>query len=189
MLIVIGALLGFVAGLLTGGSARNLLALRLRWPLVVIGAFVIRELEIRTALATSRLAPLVFVISLLALIAWAVWHRDRLPGIWLVAVGMTLNLVVVLANGGRMPVVVAAAHLGPPELRERGVWAEYAIMGPHTRLAWLGDWILLPQPIGRILPQAYSAGDLVSLVGLALVMFLATRPRRVTPVPKAITTR
>jgi Family of unknown function (DUF5317) len=189
MLIVIGALLGFVAGLLTGGSARNLLALRLRWPLVVIAAFVVRELEIRTALSTSPLAPAVFVASLLALIGWVVWHRDRLPGIWLVAVGMTLNLVVVLANGGRMPVVAAAAHLGPPQLQQTGVWAEYALMGPGTRLAWLGDWVLLPQPVGHILPQAYSAGDLVTLVGLALVMFRATRPRRLTAPREAITTR
>jgi hypothetical protein len=188
MLLVFGALVGLVAGLATGGSIHNLLALRLRWPLVVIAAFLVRELEIRSGLATSSLAPAVFVASLLALIAWAVWHRDRLHGIWLVVVGMMLNLAVVLANGGRMPVVESAAYLGPPQLRQRGVWAEYALMGRGTRMDWLGDWIVLPQPVGRLLPQAYSPGDLVSLVGLAAILFLATRPPATAP-QEAITTR
>ncbi|HEY4028149.1 MAG TPA: DUF5317 family protein [Candidatus Dormibacteraeota bacterium] len=189
MLLLAGALVGLAVGLLTGGSVRNLLALRLRWPLVAIAAFLVRELEIRSSLATSSLAPVVFVVSLVVLIAWTAWHRDRLPGIWLVVLGMTLNLVVVLANGGRMPVAQAAAHLGPPQLQEQGVWAEYALMGPGTRLDWLGDWILLAQPLGRIFPQAYSPGDLVALAGLALVLFMATRPRRTAATREAITTR
>jgi hypothetical protein len=189
VLLVAGAALGLVAGLLTGGSVHNLLARRLRWPLVVVAAFLVKELEIRSPLGTSGLGPAVFVASLLVLIAWTVWHRDQLGGIWLVSLGMTLNLVVVLANAGHMPVATAAAYLGPPQLHDQGVWAEYALMGPGTHLAWLGDWALLPWPLGRLFPQAYSPGDLASLVGLTVVLFLATRPRRGASERGAITTR
>src|SRR5262245_33013497 len=156
VLLLAGAALGLVAGLLTGGSFGNLLARRLRWPLLVVAAFVVRELLIRTPFATSDLVPAAFVLSLLVLIRWAVWHRHELPGILIVAAGMTLNLVVVLANGGRMPVAAGAAHLGPSALQEQGYWAEYALMGPDTRLGWLGDWILLPAPLSRVFQQAYS---------------------------------
>jgi hypothetical protein len=189
MLLIAGAALGLVAGLLTGGSMGNLLGRRLRWPLVVIAAFLVKELEFRSPLGTSPLGPPVFVLSLAVLIAWTVWHRDELPGILLVSLGMTMNLVVTLANAGHMPVTVAAAYLGPPQLRAQGTWAEYALMGPGTHLGWLGDWILFPGVVGRLFPQAYSPGDLVSLVGLTVVLFLATRPRRTSETHRAITTR
>ena len=188
MLLVAGAALGLIAGLLTVGSLHNLLARRLRWPLVVIAAFLVKELEFRSPLGTSPLGPAVFVLSLLVLIAWTIWHRDELPGIWLVAAGMSMNAVVVLANAGHMPVVEAAAYLGPPQLREQGSWAEYALMGPDTRLGWLGDWVMFPGLLGRLFPQAYSPGDIVSLAGLTIVLFLATRPRRVADRQGAITT-
>jgi hypothetical protein len=189
VLLLLGAALGLAAGLLSGGSLGGLLARRLRWPLVVVAAFVVKELELRSPLGTSAAGPAVFSLSLVVLIAWAIWHRDELPGIWLVAAGITMNLVVVLANGARMPVARAAADLGPPQLLAQGVWAEYVLMGTGTRLAWLGDRVLFPWPVSRLFPQAYSPGDLVSLVGLTCVLFLATRPPRRAAEPRgAITT-
>ena len=189
MLLLAGAALGLIAGLLTGGSFQNLLARRLRWPLVVVAAFLVRELEIHTPLATSWLAPVTFVLSLLVLVAWTMWHRDELPGIWIVTAGMLMNLTVVLANGGRMPVAASVASLGPSALTEQGYWAEYTLMGPATRIGWLGDWILLPWPLSRIFPQAYSIGDMVALAGITVVLFLATRPRGAEVRQGAITTR
>jgi hypothetical protein len=96
----------------------------------------------------------------------------------LVAVGIALNLIVVVANGGHMPVARGLPHVGPPQFYQYGVWGQYMLAGPGTRLNWLADWIQLPPPIGRVFPQAYSPGDLVSCVGLAVVLFLITRPER-----------
>jgi len=189
VLLIAAALMGLLAGLATGGSLRHLVARRLRWPLVVIGAFLVKELLIRTPLGDSPAAPIVFALSLAVLIAWIVWHRDELPGIWLVAAGITLNLAVVVANGGHMVVAPAAAHLGPQQLSQQGAWAQYQLMGPGTRLDWLGDWIQIPRPVGRLLPEAYSPGDVVSAVGLAVVLFRTTRPGRTRTRAGAITSR
>src|SRR6266545_4732289 len=186
MLLIVGAVLGLAAGLLTGGSLTNVVTRRLRWPLVVIAAFVVKELEFRSPLGTSGLAPAAFVVSLLVLIAWTVWQRHELPGILLVTIGMSLNLTATLANGGRMPVAAAAAHLGPSQLQEQGSWAQYVVMGAGARLGWLGDWIFVPAPLDRLFPQAYSPGDLVSMVGLTAVLFLLTRPRRAPAAQEAI---
>ena len=188
MLLIAGAVAGLIAGLSTGGSIHNLLGRRLRWPLVVVAAFIVKELEIRTPLGGAALGPAIFALSMVVLLAWAAWHHDRLPGIWLVAVGIGMNLVAVLANSGHMPVAPGAAHFGPAQLREHGTFAQYVLAGPDTRLGWLGDWIVLPGPIGRLLPQAYSPGDLVSTMGLVVVLFLTTRrlPKRTQT--RAITT-
>ena len=188
MLLALGGLAGLAAGLLTGGRLRNLLERSLRWPLVVIAVLAVRELEIRTPFGAARVAPAAFALTLAVLLAWAAWHYDRLPGIWLVAAGIAMNLLVTLVNGAHMPVARSVAHLGPPELLEQGTFAQYEVAGTGTHLAWLGDWIILPPPIGVIFHQAYSPGDLVSMAGLALVLFLSTRPARKTGSSKVITT-
>lgn len=188
MLLIVTAAAGLIAGLVTGGSLHNVVSRRLRWPLVVLGGLLVKELIQRTAVVSPAAVPPLFALSLLVVVAWTVWHRSVLPGILLVSLGMTLNLIVVVANGGHMPVAPAALHLGPAQLQQQGVWAQYVVMGAGTRLGLLGDWILLPGVAGRLLPQAYSPGDVVSAAGLLAALFWITRP--VSPArQEAITTR
>ena len=78
-----------------------------------------------------------------------------------------MNLVVVIANGARMPVATALA--GP--LVYRGHIGQYVAMGPGTNLGWLADWIGVPGPLGG----AYSPGDAVIAIRIASVVFFATR--------------
>src|SRR5437899_8195991 len=107
MLLVVAAFTGLLVGLATGGRLRPLLELRLRWPLVVLAALAVRLLGVMRPLASWPLTPLLFTASLVALLAWTLWHRQVLRGSWLIALGVAMNLAVVLANGGRMPVARA----------------------------------------------------------------------------------
>jgi Family of unknown function (DUF5317) len=188
VLLLGGALLGFLAGVLTGGSVHNVVARRLRWPLVAVVALALKEVGVRTPLGALQVAPWLFVLSLALLIGWTLWHLRTLPGVWLVTLGMSLNLLVVVANGGHMPVSPELAHQGPPQLAEQGVWGPYVLAGPGTLLPQLTDGIRLPGLIGRAFPQIYSAGDLVSLAGLTVTLFLATRPGGSSTLARAITT-
>jgi hypothetical protein len=176
MLLPVAALAGLLAGLLSGGRVRHLLARRLRWPLVAVAALAVKTFGHRPGLATSPITPWLYTLSLAALVAWVLWQRRRFPGIWLVAAGMAVNLLVVVANGGRMPVRRVLAGHGLPQLLACGSWGQYLVAGPGTRLAWLGDAIHFPGVAGRLLPQAYSAGDLLVTAGLLVTLFLATRP-------------
>jgi Family of unknown function (DUF5317) len=178
--LVTGAAVGLLAGLVTGGSLRPFAAVRIGWPMILLllVALAIKELGVFGPLARSDLTPWLFLASNLALVLWAIWHRGQLRGVELVGLGIALNLVVVAANAGHMPVSPALAHQGPSELLRYGVWGQYVLAGPGTRLNWLGDGIQLPAPIDRAFPQAYSPGDLVSWAGLAAVLFLLTRPGR-----------
>jgi hypothetical protein len=173
MLFLLACLLGLLAGLASGGSLRGLTTIRFRWPLLVVVAFVVKEAGTAWPLAHMAITPYLFVVSLAALIAWAVWHARQLPGMWLVALGMASNLLVVLANGGRMP-----AYRGTPSVFKillRGPIGQYVLGGPSTRLGFLADWIGIPGPLGVIFPQGYSPGDLIVMAGLVVVLFMATR--------------
>ncbi|HEX6675449.1 MAG TPA: DUF5317 family protein [Actinomycetes bacterium] len=177
MLLPVAALAGLLAGLLGGGRIQHLLGRRLRWPLLAVAALAVKALGHRPGLATRASTPWLYTLALAALVAWVLWQRRRFPGIWLVAAGMAVNLLVVVANGGHMPVRRVLAGHGPPQLLARGSWGQYLVAGPGTRLAWLGDVIHLPGVAGRLFPQAYSAGDLLVTAGLLVTLFLATRQR------------
>ena len=165
---------GLVAGLLAGGSVDNIARIRFRWPWTVVGAVVVRVVVLVTPLNHVEGAQYVYVLALAAIVAWTLWHVDRLPGIWIVSAGTALNLVVIVANGARMPVAAVLAGT----LVKQGEIGQYALMGPGTHLSPLGDWISLPP-----LPEVYSPGDIIIAVGLAVVLFFATRgPRASKPV-------
>jgi len=188
VLLPIGALAGLLAGLFGGGRIEHLLARRLRWPLLAVFALAVKALGHRPGLATSPFTPWLYALSVAALTAWVVWQRDRFSGIWLVAAGMAVNLLVVVGNGGRMPVRRGLAAQGPPQLAGQGWWGQYLVAGRGTHLAWLGDAIHLPGVAGRLLPQAYSAGDLLVTAGLVVTLFLATRPTRGQTAPGGVGT-
>ncbi|MDQ2923284.1 MAG: DUF5317 domain-containing protein, partial [Candidatus Dormibacteraeota bacterium] len=99
-------IVGFIVGFAARGTLENLGRLRLRfqWPWVVIAAVVVREAAVLTPLRNVEGVQYVYTATLAALVAWTVWHINRVRGIWLVAAGSALNLVVIAANGGRMPV-------------------------------------------------------------------------------------
>lgn len=176
MLLLISPLLGLALGLALGGRLGRLADVRLAWWPVVPLALVVKELGVLGPLAASPAAPAVYVVSLAALTAWIFLHRRRLPCIWPLLAGVGLNLVVVVANLGRMPVRAALAHRGPTQLATQGAWGQYELAGPATRLNWLGDTIALPGRLGAVFPEAYSAGDLVVAVGLFITLFLLVRP-------------
>lgn len=78
----------------------------------------------------------------------------RAAGIALAAFGGTLNLVVICANGGRMPIRTGG---------RRPASAGYVAMTRRTRLPWLGDWM----DIGRWL---ISPGDVCLFAGMAIAL-------------------
>jgi hypothetical protein len=167
MLLLAALVLGLVAGLVTGGKVGNIANLSFRWPWFVIAALVVREATVYSPLARIDGVQYLYAAALAMLVAWTVWHARQVRGVWIVAVGAALNLIVVIANGARMPVAPALAAT----LVQRGHLGQYVLMGHNTNLNWLADWIGVPGLLGG----AYSPGDMVVAVGIAAVAFFATR--------------
>jgi hypothetical protein len=161
--------IGLVAGFATGGKIANLARLRFRWPWLIVAALVVRVVTVLPPLTRIDGTRWAYVAALTTVLAWTIWHIDRLPGIWLIAAGSAVNLFVIAANGGRMPVAPQLAGA----LVQRGQIGQYTLMGPDTQLNWLADWIGLPGP----LREAYSPGDLIVALGIAVVVLLAMRTR------------
>ena len=165
MLVLVPLVAGLLIGLATGGNIGNLAHMRFRWPWFVLAVLVVREAVLLTPLNRIEGVQYVYVAALAALIVWTAWHIRLVPGVWVVTAGAALNLVVILANGARMPVAPAFAGV----LLSRGHLGQYVLMGSNTNLNWLADWIGFPWPVRG----AYSPGDLLIALGIGIVTLLA----------------
>lgn len=93
--------------------------------------------------------------------------------LWLVASGLVLNLIVVVANGGMPVSLVASRTAGLPDPRGTDVlWGKHVVMDDATRLRALGDVIPVPIPGFR---QVISVGDVLVLAGIAWLVASAVR--------------
>ncbi len=179
-------ILSFLVAELRGGRLRNLARADFRRVEWVLAAAVI-HVGLQWAggrgwVAVGWWTGLLNVLGYF-LVMYGVAANLRLPGMPLVAVGLLMNLAVIAANGGRMPVsatVLQSVGLGRlvPALGA-GEVPTHALMGEATRLAFLGDVLRLPPPFWR--PCAFSPGDAFLAVGafwLVQALMGAGRRRR-----------
>jgi Family of unknown function (DUF5317) len=164
--------LGLVAGLAFRGRLDNLAQLHFRWPWLIVAVLAVRVGVLVTPLRAVDGFQYVYLAALTMLVAWTLWQTELVRGIWLIASGSVLNLVVIAANGARMPVAPALAG----SLVHSGHLGQYTLITSNTNLAWLADWIALPG-IGRVVAEAYSPGDFVVALGVGVVVALAMRYR------------
>ena len=171
---------GLALGMLLGGSLNGFASLRFRWPFFVLVALLFKDLAFVSPLSKTPWIPYVYLLSLIGLLAWTVYHWAKLPAVWLVSAGVAMNLMVVIANGGHMPVPLALVVKAIPMARaaiSSGSNGQYIIAGPQTHLLWLGDWLEMPWPLYHFFPQAFSPGDFLVGAGLFGLTFLVCRPR------------
>jgi hypothetical protein len=141
-------------------------ALALQYPLLRAPA---------AAAAPDLLGPrLAFVASYL-LLGWVLWVNRRLPGIPWLAAGVMLNGLVILANGGWMPIAPqTVAILGDgawPVGTHHGTSKDVVWPISETRLWFLSDIFVIPRPFPW--PTAFSIGDVLIVLGVANFIFQA----------------
>jgi hypothetical protein len=142
-------------------------------PLHGAATALLQVLAVRFA-ADSALVRLPVLVAGAVLVALFLLGNIRVVGIPLVALGLFLNALVVVANLA-MPVSVAAAqragikatelHLADDPVHER--------LTDSTRLPGLADIIPFPLPVR---PQVVSPGDLVVAAGVGLLVVTGGRP-------------
>ena len=169
--------IGALAGWLTGGRLDKLARLHFRWPWLVVAVLVVRAAILLTPVRHVEGVQYVYLAALTALVAWTIWQIELVRGTWLIAVGSALNLVVIAANGARMPVAAQLAG----SLVQSGHTGQYILMTSDSNLTWLADWIGLPGPLARLAIEAYSPGDVIVAVGIAVVVALAMRSQTGSP--------
>ena len=175
--------LGLIVGALAGGSLKGLrdIHFRLTWVLFVSVGVALLPLFIDSISKQRRAIELVAFIGVLVfLVVNIVTSRGEIrASLVVIGVGWALNAVVISANGGMPLSRWAYAASGQTERIREGFGGYYRVVlaGPKTRLSQLGDVI----PV-RLFRQVVSIGDIILILGVALVIAAAMRTaRRGTP--------
>lgn len=168
-----GLILSIVIGWFRGGSLKRLASAEFRCGWLIIAAFAFQNL---VALAQSYLElpkvaaflGIILAYLVLLVVVWLNW-RDR--WILLVGLGVLLNFIVIILNGG-MPVSleVVRQYASPEKIKavEQLQSALHIPMTDRTVFKFLSDIIPLPPPYPH--PQIVSVGDV--LVSLGVFAFI-----------------
>jgi len=170
------ALLSILVGFVRGLSLRNLVNHHFRalgWFFSALALQLFLGTEYAETLTGVRLIAPLLNLGSMAMLLWALWANGVLAGARVAFVGVMLNLAVIFANGGKMPVSAdAAAAVGMPASRiaflAAGRSLTHRLLRPDTKLAWLGDVLYLPKPVAQ--SPLFSLGDVVLAVGLFLLV-------------------
>jgi uncharacterized protein DUF5317 len=166
--------LGVVVGLCLGGRPSALGRLRIRGSALLYGALLLQIVAFPSGVFPWHTGDAVargLWLASYGLLFAASFMNFAIRGIPLIATGMVLNVVAILANGGHMPALptaLAAAH------RDYDVHANsVALMHPH--LPWLVDRWAVPSwlPFGNV----FSLGDVLIAVGGLVFVVAAMQPR------------
>jgi hypothetical protein len=168
-----------LVGLALGGRAEKLLALPFRATWLAFLALGAQWLLVHWPGLTPN--PLFSAMLLAAhgfLVVCLLLNR-RLPGMKLALVGALLNIVVMAANGGLMPVTpstLAAAGLDrPAQVMGQRLLNSKDVLLPadQTNLPGLGDSLVMRWPKQIV----FSIGDVSVATGLGLLLLVGMQPR------------
>jgi len=112
-----------------------------------------------------------------------VWFNRRYAGLWLIGVGALLNALVMMFNGGRMPVDVSRlsteAYMADAlELIMKGADNKHVAINSATKLPALADIYSVPGFLGLGM-SLISIGDIIIAAGLFLLCLqLLLKPRK-----------
>ncbi len=181
--VIAGAL---AIAVLIGGDVRRLSQLRLRHLELLLAAFAakisVALLGTTHAAAAVNAARPLNVIGAGLLLA-VVWFNRRIPGALVFGAGLTLNLIVILAFGGRMPVLLPG-DIDPNSAVLavlKGGLDPLHVALPHPQGLWfLGDILAIPGIGGHA--SLVSIGDLLMAAGVAwLIIRCSQRERALQP--------
>lgn len=187
--LILPIVLATLLALALGGSLAGWAHQQVRWWPVILVAFAIQVALFNPPLDEQPWAivwgPWLWVATLLA-IAGVLLRNSLACGAaryaWAVAaLGVGLNVLVVISNGGAMPrSAEASAAVDRPVSSVTGRrLSNVAPLVADTRLAWFGD--VIAQPAWLPMANVVSAGDLLLTGGIAWWVFQATTAVRRRP--------
>jgi len=192
MILLAATVLAFVVALVRGGNIIGLASVRLRSGWLAILAFALQVLVIyfpgQGGAGQWGRQALILAGSQVLLLA-VVGLNIGLPGMPLAGLGLALNLLVMAANGGYMPITAEAlsraglGHLALSEAAGSRLMATKDILLPRaaTRLFFLSDVFVIPAewPLSSV----FSIGDVVLAAGVWLFFQRTMVSHHLLPLP------
>lgn len=183
MILLVTVVLGLLAGLTRAryyGRPFAIPELRLVW--LAAAAFLPQWLAFFFAptrhLFTDQAAAVALVASQILLSGFGLANRHH-PAVKLMTVGLMLNLTVILANGGLMPISPETLQRLAPDLpKDRwklgqrfGNTKDRIVAGTDMRFAWLSDRFIGSSWFSHRV--AYSVGDVLIAAGACWFLWSA----------------
>lgn len=184
MVLVYAILAGLLAGYLRAWITRQRFAvpdLQAVWlvPVAFLPQWLVFFQPLTRSLVNDTIAAVVLVSSLFLLLIFA-WTNRQHRAFWWLGLGLFLNLLVIMLNGGLMPISPETLsqlrpHAQSPEDWQLGRWLvnskDIVLPEAETRLAWLSDRFLMPDWFPT--KAAFSLGDVLISIGAFWLLWQA----------------
>jgi hypothetical protein len=131
-------------------------------------------------LIPDSILPVLQILSMFGLVVFALLNIFA-PGFWALGIGLFCNFLVILCNGGWMPISIETLKRMMPSRPEDfwtigsrlGITKDLILSPADTQLAWLSDRFTLPPG----LPQniAFSLGDIFISIGTFFLLWSLSR--------------
>lgn len=141
--------------------------MRFRMPYLLMISLILELFPYRFFHPASWLGFAIFLLKYSLLFAFILINSSH-KHLITIGIGTALNFLVILLNGGAMPVSKRALQIPSlakyTQMIQNGKLASYTFLTDNTPLWFLADIIYLPWPK----EQFISVGDIVMLVGVFL---------------------
>ena len=176
MILVLGIAAGWLSGLVRSwitGQSYRVPELKKVWLVLaaVLPQLLIFQIPFTVEWFSSAWTPAILVASQLLLLVFIWFNRDWV-GIKILGLGLLLNFLVIILNGGLMPIAPETVQALYPQT-PLSTWQTWFLPGrsknillpvENTRLPWLSDFILVPEWFPTT--WALSPGDLFIVLGV-----------------------
>lgn len=171
MLYVYIIIISIIIGLLRKGNLSSLSQISLKRIELIVFACLIQggliflgSKKIKFILDYSSYMIIFSYIVLLL----AVWYNKKLKGMKIIALGIAFNFMVIVANGGHMPVLLSSLYkVGLDDFAlvlKEGTYVTHTLITEKTLFRFLADVIPLSPPFPD--PSVVSVGDFLMFYGV-----------------------
>jgi len=171
MLYVYIIIISIIIGLLRNGKLSSLSQISLKRIELIVLAFLIQgglvffgTRKVKIVLDYSSYALAFSYVVLLI----AVWYNEKLKGMKIIALGIAFNFMVIVANGGRMPILLGSLYKAGLNdialILKEGSHVTNTLISEKTLFRFLADVIPLPPPFPA--PSVISVGDFLLFYGV-----------------------
>ena len=186
MLYVYIIIISIIIGLLRNGKLSSLSQISLkRIELIVLACLIqggIIFLGSRNIKFVLDYSSYMIIFSYIVLLL-AVWYNKTLKGIKIIALGIIFNFIVIVANGGHMPVLLSSLYKAGLDdfalLFKEGTYITHTLISENTLCAFLADVIPLPPPFPD--PSVVSVGDFLLFYGVFSLIQNAMLKKELNP--------
>ncbi len=134
-------------------------------------------------LIPETLVKIFLFLSYLALLAFILGNL-RHPGMWIIGTGLASNFLVILVNGGLMPISPKTVQQIFPQAAQEYIlpgmrlgWSKDIIVPEvNTRFIWLTDKFITPKLVN--MQYAFSVGDVIIAIGIFWLLWSLGGPAK-----------